>query len=131
MMLPNWVVGVFFVAHGWAHVWYIILSQRLLEIKGEVGWTGESWVLSGFLSEQVLRNVATVGYSVSLIGFMAGGAGLLLNQGWWRSVTLASAVVSLVTVILFWDGKFTMLTEKGLIGLLIDVAVILYITRFS
>ncbi len=130
MMLPNWVIGVFFVAHGWAHVWYIILSQRLLEIK-EVGWTGESWLLSGFLGEQILRNVATVGYSVSLIGFMAGGAGLLLNQGWWRSVTLASAVVSLVTVVLFWDGKLSMLTERGLIGLLIDVAVILYITRFS
>jgi hypothetical protein len=130
-MLPNWVVGVFFVAHGWAHVWYIILSQRLLEIKEEVGWTGESWLLSGFLGELVLRNVATVGYSMSLIGFMAGGAGLLLNQGWWRSMTLASAVVSLVTVVLFWDGKFSMLTEKGLIGLLIDVAVILYITRFS
>ena len=118
------------MAHGWAHVWYIILSQRLLEIKDEVRWTGESWLLSGFFGEQVLRNVATVGYGVSLVGFMVGGAGLLLGQGWWKDVALASAVASLVTVVVFWDGGFSMLTEKGLIGLVIDVMVIIYLTKF-
>ena len=130
-MLPNWVIGVFLVAHGWAHIWYIILSKRLLEIKEEVAWTGESWLLSGLLGEQVLRNIATLGYSVSLIGFMVGGVGFSLGQNWWRSVALVSAVASLVTIVFFWDGGFSKLIDKGLIGFLIDVAVIIYLTRLG
>jgi hypothetical protein len=124
----DWILGIFLVAHGWAHVWYVILSQRLIEFKEEMVWTGESWVLSGFLSESVTRLISTLGYSVSLIGFVAGGVALILGRDWWRPITLASAIISSVTVVLFWDGKLSMLKERGIIGLLIDLAVIAYVT---
>ncbi|OGD44817.1 hypothetical protein A3K69_02600 [Candidatus Bathyarchaeota archaeon RBG_16_57_9] len=127
-MANDWILGIFLVAHGWAHVWYVILSQRLIEFKEEMVWTGESWVLSGFLSESVTRLISTLGYSVSLIGFVAGGVALILGRDWWRPITLASAIISSVTVVLFWDGKLSMLKERGIIGLLIDLAVIAYVT---
>jgi len=124
----DWILGIFLVAHGWAHVWYVILSQRLIEFKEEMVWTGESWILSGFLSESVTQLISTLGYSVSLIGFVAGGVALILGRDWWRPITLASAIISSVTVVLFWDGKLSMLKERGIIGLLIDLAVIAYVT---
>lgn len=127
-MANDWILGIFLVAHGWAHVWYVILSQRLIEFKEEMVWTGESWVLSGFLSESVTQLISTLGYSVSLIGFVAGGVALILGRDWWRPITLASAIISSVTVVLFWDGKLSMLKERGIIGLLIDLAVIAYVT---
>ena len=127
-MANDWILGIFLVAHGWAHVWYVILSQRLIEFKEEMVWTGESWILSGFLSESVTQLISTLGYSVSLIGFVAGGVALILGRDWWRPITLASAIISSVTVVLFWDGKLSMLKERGIIGLLIDLAVIAYVT---
>ena len=129
--MKDWIMGIFLAAHGWAHVWYIILSQRLLEIEGDPGWTGRSWLVSGLLGESVSRTLATLGYSASLIGFIVGGASLLVGRSWWRGVVVASTIVSLVTIILFWDGEFSKLVDKGLIGLAINVALILYLTYFN
>jgi len=53
---------------------------------------------------------------------------LILGRDWWRPITLASAIISSVTVVLFWDGKLSILKERGIIGLLIDLAVIAYVT---
>lgn len=92
--MKNWMLGVFTVAHGWAHIWYVILSQRLIEFKEEMGWTGQSWLLSGFLEEQATRMIATLGYSISLIGFVAGGVAMLLGQDWWTTAVTASAILS-------------------------------------
>ena len=129
--MKNWILGILSVAHGWAHVWYIILSQRLLEIKQDPGWTGESWLLSRLLEESTTRMVATLGYSASLIGFMVGGASLLLGRDWWRPLIIASTIVSSATIALFWDGEVSKLVDKGLIGLLINIAMILYLTYFN
>ena len=129
--MRNIIMSALLVAHGWAHIWYVILSQRLIEYKDEMGWTGESWILSSLLGETVTRHVSTLGYSLSLIGFILGGASLYMGKGWARTIILASAAVSAATIATFWDGELSMLKEKGLIGLMVNLAVIVYFTRLK
>ena len=129
--MKDLLISLFLIAHGWAHVWYVALSQRLVEYKPEMGWTGESWILSSILNKQLTQLVSTFGYSVSLIGFIIGGVSLYLGKDWWSSIVLASSIISLLTVILYWDGELSMIVEKGLIGIIINVALIVLITRLT
>ena len=122
------LVGLAFVAHGWAHIWYVILSRNLLVIEEDVAWTGKSWILSRFLDAPLTSIASTIGYSASLIGFVAGGIGYAVGFNAWREIIYASAVVSSMVIVTYWDGNLSRLIDKGLIGLLINL-VILVILR--
>ncbi|MCW4012577.1 MAG: hypothetical protein NWF07_06235 [Candidatus Bathyarchaeota archaeon] len=127
--MKDWIISLFLVAHGWAHIWYVVLSRRLVEFEEWMAWTGESWILSGLLGETVRLWIATIGYAGSLLGFIASGVLLYLNKPVWRTTALASALISSATVLLFWDGELSMIKEKGIIGLLINLAILVYITK--
>jgi hypothetical protein len=47
----RFLIGIFIVLHGLVHLWYVVLSQGLVEFEPEMGWTGESWLLSRLLGE--------------------------------------------------------------------------------
>ena len=49
---------------------------------------------------------------------------MLVMQAWWRPVVVGAAAFSAVVFILFWDGKLRKLDDKGGIGLLINVAIL-------
>lgn len=123
-MFARWVVGTFIMLHGLVHLWYLTLSQRLVQFEAEMGWTGQSWLLSAFLGDSALRWLATALYAVATLGFVAGGLGLVAQQEWWEPITIATAAVSAVTIVLFWDGGTQMLVQKGLVGLLIDIIIL-------
>ena len=123
-------IGVFIILHGLVHLWYVTLSQRLVAFQPEMGWTGESRVLTGLLGDATARLVATVLYALATLGFVAGGVGWLAQAGWERPWLIVSAAVSALTILLFWDGKPQMLVQKGLIGLLIDAAFLLAMLVF-
>ena len=127
----DWVLSVLLVAHGWAHIWYVILSRQLISYEEWMAWTGKSWILSGLLGDSVNRLIATIGYTGSLIGFIMSGVMLHMGRPAWRTTALASSIMSTITILTFWDGKLSMLKEKGIIGVLINLAVILYTTRLS
>jgi membrane-associated HD superfamily phosphohydrolase len=123
-MFIRWALAIFVVLHGLVHLWYLTLSQGLVEFEAEMGWTGSSWLLSGFLGDVALRWLATTLYAVATLGFVAGGLGLAAQQEWWEPFTIAAAAISAVTIVLFWDGSTQMLVQKGLIGLVIDVIIL-------
>ena len=129
--MKDWMISLFLVAHGWAHVWNLALSRRLVEFEESMGWTGESWLLSGLLGESASLWIATIGYAASLLGFIASGVLLYIGKPIWRTTAFTSAVISLITIIVFWDGKLSMLKEKGLIGLLINLAILVYLSRIA
>jgi hypothetical protein len=47
-----------------------------------------------------------------------------VRQAWWRPVVVGSAAFSAVIFILFWDGELQNLDDKGGIGLLISIALL-------
>lgn len=121
------LIGIFIILHGLVHLWYLSLSQRWVPFKPEMGWTGKSWLLTGALGDGNTRILASLLFALATIGFVAGGAGFLLNQDWWRAVVIASAFVSAATTLLFWDGSTQFIVQKGLVGLLIDIGILLWL----
>jgi hypothetical protein len=118
------VIGVFMVLHGLVHLLYAGHSRRLFELRPDMAWPDGSWAFSKLLGESATRTLASVLYLLATIGFVAGGIGVLAQQGWWRPAVVGSAAFSTVIVLLFWDGKLKELTDKGLIAVLINLVIL-------
>lgn len=119
------LAGIFVILHGLVHLWYVTLSARLVEYKPDMGWTGESWLLTDLIGDSATRALASGLYALAAIGFVVGGIGLLAQQDWRGAVLAGSAVLSTAIIVLFWDGNTSMLVQKGLIGVLINLGILL------
>lgn len=118
------LAGIFVILHGLVHLWYFTLSRRLVAFKPDMGWTGESWLFSGLLGDPVTRMLAALLYLLSTVAFVAGGLGTFLRAGWSPPVLTVAAILSVATIILFWDGDTRLIVQKGLLGLLISLAIL-------
>jgi hypothetical protein len=125
------IFGIFIVLHGLVHLWYVTLSQRLVEFQADMGWTGASWLFSPLLGESGTRLLATVLYGLATLGFVTGGIGIFAQQEWWQPVVLGSAALSAATILLFWDGGLQMIVQKGLLGFLIDAFLLIALLVFD
>lgn len=126
----RFAIGIFIILHGLVHLWYVTLSQGLVEFQPEMGWAGNSWLLSNLLGDAATRSLASAGYILGAIAFAAAGVGILVNSGWWRPMLLGSAVFSSAVIALLWDGSTQMLVQKGLLGLAINVAILVALLVF-
>lgn len=127
----EFVVGLFLMLHGLVHIWYVVLAQRAVEFQAEMGWTGESWLLTPLAGDTATRALATGLYLLATLGFVASALGVFTGQAWWKQATIAAAVFSAVVILIFWDGGMTMLMQRGLLGLLIDVAIVVALAAFD
>ena len=118
------VIGVFLVLHGLVHLLYLGQSARLFELQPGMVWPDSSWAFSRLLGDEATRVLASISCGVAAIGFVAGGIGIFVMQAWWRPVVVGSAIFSAVIFILFWDGQAKTLANKGAIGLLINLAIL-------
>jgi hypothetical protein len=125
------IVAIVSILHGLTHFWFVTLSLQLVEFTTDMGWTGQSWLLESILSEGVSRSIAVVLYGLAAIGFVIGGSGLLLNQDWFRLIIVASSLLSVLTIAIYWDGDLSKLVEKGLIGLILSLAFVIAILIFN
>jgi hypothetical protein len=117
-------IGVFMILHGLVHMLYFGQSARLFELQPGMVWPDGAWTFSKLLGDAPTRNLANVACVLAAIGFVAGGIGLFAGQDWWRPVVVASAAFSAVLFLLFWDGKAQRLDDKGGIGILINLAIL-------
>jgi hypothetical protein len=115
--------AVFLVLHGLVHLWYVVLSQGWVEVEEQMGWNGQSWLLSGILTERAILSLASVLYVVVALGFVVGGTAYALDRNWAPTVLVGVAVLSSVVLVTLWDGRPDLLVEKGVVGVLINVAV--------
>ena len=118
------IVGIFIVLHGLVHLFYFGQSQRLFELQPGMVWPDGSWALSKLTKKETIRLLASITCILSTIGFVVGGAAILLSQGWWTPVVIGSAAFSAGIFLLFWDGDRHKLADKGLIGILINIAIL-------
>ena len=121
------VFGVFMTLHGLVHLLYAAHSQRLLELQPDMSWPDDSWAFSVLLGDRVTRALATGGCILAATGFVIGGGASLLHQSWWRSPVLASTALSVVLVLVFWDGRLRRLNDQGLIALLLNAVIVLLV----
>jgi hypothetical protein len=92
--------------------------------KPEMGWTTRSWLFTPLLGDAITRKIAAVVFFLIMLVMAAGGAAFIFSAGWARGLLTGSAIASIAALILFWDGSFDMIVQKGLVAFLLDAAII-------
>jgi hypothetical protein len=123
----RFLIGVFIVLHGLVHLLYFGQSWRLFELQPGMVWPEGSWAFSKLLGDEATRLLASISCILAAIGFVVGGIGIFVGQAWWRPVVVGVTVFSAVIFVLFWDGELRKLADKGGIGLLINIAILVAI----
>ena len=125
------ILGVFFILHGLVHLLYAGQSLKMFELQSGMVWPDGSWAFKGLFGEKAVRVLGGILCLLATDGFVIGGVLLLLSQAWWRPVTTGSAIFSALVFIFLWDGKMQALHNKGLIGILINVAILIIVLGFG
>ncbi|MCJ7735755.1 MAG: hypothetical protein MUQ10_00375 [Anaerolineae bacterium] len=123
--------AIFVILHGLVHLWYVTLNLGLIPYQPEMGWSGVSWLLTNMLGDGGARTIASILYTLAFLGLAVAGAGMLMEQQWFRPVMMASAVLSFIAISLFWDGKPSQIVEKGIIGFAISALLIVGLLIFN
>lgn len=118
------LLGVFIVLHGLVHLLYFGQSARFFTLQSGMIWPDNSWVFSKFLSPAVIRNLASIMLILAALGFIAGGTGMFLKQGWWQPMVVSACFLSFLIYMLFWDGNLEHLDNKGGVGILINLGIL-------
>jgi len=120
----RFVFGIFFVLHSLVHLLYFGQSARYFELKPGMVWPDGSWVFSRLLGNEATRNLASISLILVAIGLIVGGVGIFMGQAWWRPVIISATVFSTIHYIFLWNGRMQDLDSQGLVGLLINVAIL-------
>lgn len=119
--------GTFVLFHGLVHIWFFFLAARLVEFKTDMGWTGKSWLLSGIGSELLIQKIAILLYLASTVLFIFSAFGIWFQNVWQEKLIVISVIVSSFTILLFFDGFLRFIIQKGVIGLIINIIIILWL----
>ena len=121
------VYGFFLIAHGLVHTGLAAAPRP--DLPGAAPftfWTRPSWLLEG-LGESIARPISMALWIGSTVLFVAAGLGVLGIPGVreiWQGLTIASAVISLLLLLLIWHPWL-------IVGALLDVAILLAILVFK
>ena len=122
----KFIITLFLLLHGWVHAWYLLLAWNIVKYTPDMGWTGNSWLLSGWMGESTLRALAIFLYLIAAILFTVTGIGYYSGKAWFISIMLISTIISSLTIITFFDGKFELLVQKGLVGLILNMVLLVW-----
>ena len=98
------LIVVVLLAHGIGHVLGILpaFGRRLSQTH-----SSQSWLLTSIMGDSFTSGLGIVLWSAGLVWFAAaamGLAGWLLPYQWWERFAVTGALVSLLTLVLFWNG---------------------------
>jgi hypothetical protein len=124
------VVGIFLLLHGGVHLLYFGHSARYFELEKGLVWPAGSWALSSFVEEGALRSVANTLLIVATMVFIVAGVSVFIKGDWWQTTVTVAAVFSTLVYLLLWDGSWQNLDGKGLVGILINVAILVLVHVF-
>jgi hypothetical protein len=130
-MLITILMGIFLILHGLVHLLYAGQSWRMFELRPGMLWPDGSWSFSRLFGDEATRYLASILLALAALGFITGGLGLFFHQDWWRPAAVGAAVLSSAIFLLLWDGKFRSLADKGGVGLLINLAILVVVQVFK
>ena len=125
------ISGTFLVLHGLVHLLYLGQSARLFTLQPGMGWPDGSWAFSRLFENETTRVLTSILLILAAIGFVTGGIGIFLSQVWWHPMVVGSAAFSAVIFILLWDGQVQALANKGLLGILINLGILVALLIFK
>lgn len=122
----KFIITLFILLHGWVHVWYLLLAEDIVKYTPDMGWSGNSWLLSGWMGGSTLKQSAVFLYLTAAILFTVTGIGYYSGKAWFINTMIISTIFSSLLIITFFDGKFELLVQKGLVGLIINIALLVW-----
>ena len=125
------IVGVFFILHGLVHLLYSGQSARLFELQHGMVWPDGSWAFSKHLGVQMTRRLAGISCFLAAVCFVMAGIAVFLETSWWQAMVIGSATISAIIFVLFWDKRTEKLHDKGGIGILINLAILVALVVFD
>ena len=127
----RFVFGLFVILHGLVHIWYISLNEAWVEFEPNMGWTGESWVFTRLFGVDATHVLATWLYGLTTAVYIIAGLAVWIGVPWWQQAVFAAAGLSTLVIALFWDGKLKLIVPKGLVGILINAAIVAAVLLFA
>ena len=118
------LVGTFLILHGLVHLLYAGQSQRLFEMQPGMTWPDGSWAFGRLLGEGGTRSAASIALIAAAVCFVVAGIVVYFKQPWWGIAAAIASIISSAVFLLFWDGQFSQLPNKGAIGVLINIAIL-------
>ena len=118
-------LGIFIILHGLVHVAYLGQSWRWFEMRPGMVWPDGSWFFSRIRGQKGIRMLAGVLCMLTTILFVIAGIGLLLERSSWKEFILASAILSSLIYLLFWNGRMEKINDQGVYGILINIILII------
>ena len=119
--------AIFLILHGLVHLLYFGHSARYFELQPGLAWPDGAWAFSKVLGNESIRSLAGILLILAALVFAASGVGLLARQIWWRQLAAGAAAFSGLIYILLWDGSFQKMADKGLVGLLINLSILVLV----
>lgn len=117
------IIGLVLLVHGIGHVMAFLPA---LNISSTDNWHHRSWVLTPLIGDTASRVISIILFGAAFVGFIAAALGLF---GWivphelWRTLSVVSAVISLVALGLFWNSFASFFPNK--IGaIVVNIAVL-------
>ena len=98
------LIGLVLIVHGIGHCMAFFPALNIFSTEH---WHHRSWLLTPVIGETASRVLSVILFGAAMIGFVAAGLGLfgwLVPHDWWRSLSIVSAVISLVALALFWNS---------------------------
>jgi hypothetical protein len=130
----KWVVGGVLMIHGLGHGGALAaLAWIQARGGGETGsWTSaRAWALPT-LSGDTATVIASAFWIVSLVGFVVAALsfwGIFVPADWWRPVGVATALVSIAGIVLFF-GTWPMFNTLAALGVNVAVLVAVLMLRW-
>ena len=106
------IIGLVLIVHGIGHAMAFFPALNLFSTEK---WHHRSWLLTDFVGDSASRVISIVLFGAALIGFIAAALGLfgwLVPQDLWRTLAIVSAVISLVSLALFWNSFASLFPNK-------------------
>lgn len=100
----HYLLATFFIIHGLIHLMFEFYFLADPSTGEYFGWSGNSWLLTSILGDEVVQVVGQLLWVVIMIAFAFAGVAVLIKKEYWRKLVIVASTISLLTFILFWDG---------------------------
>jgi hypothetical protein len=107
------------LAHGLGHVLFLAPTMRLAEWADQ---SGHSWLVTPSLGDSIARLLGSVAWITVIALFTSAVIGFFMATDWWRSAAIVGAALSIVTIVVFWDG---IATSSAAFALTFDVIILI------
>ena len=100
------LIGVLLIIHGLITASISRGGGSPLENPSWLGWwptpLGSSWLLSPLgLEPSVVSRILGILFGLAGLCFLASGVGIFIGQEWWRTLTIVSAALSVVYLVVY------------------------------